>query len=128
MEKSDLRKLKQEVLDRGPDATLPCNLPDAWLNLLARDLEMLLQEQKEYHCYMTAPLAIVVHILYAKHGNKGRVVSFSEEEMFNHLQDLRIEILLEIIRRNTDISPEPATLDTIFTNRDVYMAKTGDCP
>lgn len=119
MEKSDLRKLKQEVLDRGSDATLPCNLPDAWLNLLARDLEMFLQKRVEDHSYLTAPLAIVSHLLLAKHGNKGKEVSFSEKELFIYLHDLQIEIALEMIRRNNGIAPEPASLDTIFTNREV---------
>lgn len=41
MEQSDLLQLKREVLDQGPEAALPCNLPDKWLCLLARDLEML---------------------------------------------------------------------------------------
>lgn len=120
---SDLQKLKHEVLDQGPEASLPCNLPDAWLSMLERDLEMLLQKQKEDHNYLTAPLAIIAHILYGKHGNKETEISFSDEELFKYLQDLRIEISLEIIRRNTNITPEPATLDTIFTNRDVHMVE-----
>lgn len=123
MEKSDLQKLKHEVLDQGPEAALPCNLTEAWLSMLARDLEMLIQEQKEDHSYLTAPLAIIVHILYGKHGNKETEISFSEEELFKYLQDLRIEISLEIIRRNTNIAPEPATLDTIFTNRNVHIVE-----
>lgn len=123
METSDLNRLKHEVLDFGPNATLPCNLPDAWLSMIARDLEMLFQEKKEDHGYLTAPLAIVVHILHGKHGNKEKEISFSENELFKYLQDLQIEVSLEILRRNTDITPEPATLDTIFSDRTVKITK-----
>lgn len=123
---SDLKKLKMEVFDRGPEATLPGNLPDYWLSLLERDLGMLLQEHKADHNYMTAPLAVVCHILYAQHGNKGKEVSFSEEELFIYLQYLRIEISLEILRRCSDMAAEPATLATIFTNRNVHVLKQPD--
>lgn len=113
-EKSDLAKLKREVLDLGPEAALPHNLPDVWLSLLDRDLEMFLLEQVMDSCYLTAPLAIVAHILL---GKKGGEISFSMTELFKFMQDLRTEISLEIVRRCMGIASEPATLDTIFSNR-----------
>jgi|CXWL01.1.fsa_nt_gi hypothetical protein len=72
---------------------------------------------------MTAPLALIVHILHGKYGGKGHGISFSEEELFKYLQDLRIEISLEIIRHDTNRAPKPATLDTIFTNRDLSIVE-----
>lgn len=123
MEKSDLQKLKREVLDHGAEAALPSRLSDIWLSLLARDLDMLLQEHQEDHHYLSAPLAIIIHILYGKHGNKGKEVSFSEDDLFRYLHYLRIEIALEMIRRTTDVITEPATLDSIFSNRDVHIVK-----
>ena len=36
--KSDLDKLRQEVLALPPSAALPCNLSDNWLDMIARDL------------------------------------------------------------------------------------------
>lgn len=124
MEISDIKKLKQEVLDHGPEATLPANLPDEWIKLLARDLDMLLNEDGngyEDHRYLTAPLAITTHILFGKRGENESSVSFSEEDLVKFLDYLRFEIALEEVRRWTDISPEPATLETIFTNRKVKM-------
>lgn len=124
MKISDIKKLKQEVLDHGPEATLPANLPDEWIKLLARDLDMLLNEDgngSEDHRYLTAPLAIITHILFGKRGENESSVSFSEEDLVKFLDYLRFEIALEEVRRWTDISPEPATLETIFTNRIVKM-------
>lgn len=121
MKKSDLLKLKREVLDWQPEAALPQHLSDAWLNMLSRDLENILQEENEDHTYMTAPLALIVHILMGKHGNTKQEITFTEQELFGYLQDLRLEISIELIRRNTHFAPEPATLETIFTNRSIHI-------
>lgn len=124
MEISDIKKLRQEVFDHGPEASLPSNLSDEWVLLLARDLDMVLSEtgkRDEDHRYLTAPLAIIAHILLAKRGGLKRRASFTGEEFFEYLEALRFEIALEEIRRWTDICPEPATLETIFTNRIVKM-------
>ena len=117
MEKSDMERLSKEVLKQGAEAALPCNLPDEWLDLLERDLEMILQEGD--HSYLTAPLAMVVHLIFHKHGGKDKKVTFSEEDLSNYLRYLYFEISLETVRRNTNIAPAPATLETILTNRNV---------
>lgn len=117
MEQSDLMQLKREVLDRGPEAALPCNLPDKWLGLLARDIEMLSQEQDSSHSYLSAPLAVIAQLLLGKSGHKDNEVSFSVEELFEYLQYLEIEIAIEVARCEADIDAAPATMETIFTNR-----------
>jgi len=117
MEQSDLLQLKREVLDQGPEAALPCNLPDKWLGLLARDLEMLPQEQDSSHSYLSAPLAIIAQLLLGKSGLKENEASFSVEELFEYLQYLEIEIAIEVARRYADIDAAPASIETIFTNR-----------
>ena len=121
MEKSNMERLSKEVLKQGAAAALPCNLPDEWLDLLERDLEMILQEGD--HSYLTAPLAMVAHLLFHKNGGKGKKVTFSEEDLFKYLQFLHFEIAIETVRRNTDLAPMPATLETILTNRDVSWAE-----
>lgn len=127
MEKSDLLKLKREVLDIGPEAALPSYLPDTWLNLLSRDLDLILQEQSDDHTYLTAPLALIAHLLIARNGDKGDSVSFTQEELLRYLQELQLEISFELLRRNTDMFPEPAaTLETIFTNRKVRIRRSGE--
>lgn len=117
MEQSDLLQLKREVLDKGPEAALPCNLPDKWLGMLARDIEMLQQAQDSSHSYLSAPLAVVAQLLIGKSGQKGTEISFSLEELFEYLQYLEIEIAIEVARRGAEIDAVPATIETIFTNR-----------
>lgn len=112
-----MKELSEEVLSRGAEGALPCNLSDKWIDLLERDLQMILEEGDQ--SYLTAPLALVAHILFNKSGRKVKEVKFSEEELFKYLQYLYFEISLETVRRHTNIAPLPATLETILTNRDV---------
>lgn len=115
MEKSDLVKLKREVLDLGPEAALPQHLPDSWLASLSRDLDFILDDLSDDHAYMTAPLALIVHILMAQSGNSDSV-SCTQEAILRYMHELRREITLEIYRRHTNLGTEPAaTLETIFT-------------
>lgn len=125
MEQSDISKLKKEVLDHGPEAALPANLPDVWIKLIARDLEMHRNgaiEKNEDHSYLSAPLAIIIRILCGKNGKNEHEVRFSGKELLNFLDHLQFEIALEEIRRCSNMSLEPATLETIFTDRSVNIS------
>lgn len=118
MEKSNLEKLKREVLDLGPEAALPLHLSDIWLDLLWRDIDLVLKGQSDDHAYLVAPLALIAHILIGKQGNDGPNVSFTSEDLWRYLQELRMEISVEMLRRqaNLDVKP-PATLKTIFEDQ-----------
>lgn len=117
IEKSDPQKLKLEVLDHGYEASLPCNLSDDWLTKLERDSGMVLSGQIEDHCYKAAPFAIVTKLLEGKcHASKG-LVTFSDEELLSHMRLLHYEICVELIRRKGYVTPPPATLETILTDR-----------
>ena len=71
---------------------------------------------------MSLPLAAIVHILFAK--NSGEEIEASMEEMFKNFQDYRIELALEEVRRSTNIKTEPATIASIFTDRDLTISRT----
>jgi len=121
MEKSDLARFQKEVMAHGAEAALPCNLSDEWIALLNRDLTMLLDPENEDDGYLTVPLALVIHLLLGKRGNKSGEMTFSEEELHKYLQYLHFELAAEEVSRNTEISLNRATLETIFTNRNVEM-------
>ena len=121
MEKSDLARFQREVIAHGAEAALPCNLSDEWIALISRDLNMLLEPENEDEGYLTVPLAMVIHLLLAKRGKKQGKMTFSEEELHKYFQYLHFELAAEEVCRNTDISLNRATLETIFTNRDVEM-------
>ncbi len=120
--KSDLDKLKEEVFAHPPSAALPSNLPDHWLDLIARDLEKTLSEGS--HNYAAAPLAIVIRILEGKNTDQpGSEMQIPLDKLFQYFCDLRIEINFEIVNRKMGQKIESATLDTIFTNRDVNIER-----
>lgn len=122
---SDLELLRSDVLIQPPEAALPCNLSDYWLDLIGRDLEECVGDGAGNHdestTYMTAPLALILHILTGKTGSNKLEIPL--DDMSKYFQDYRIEIALESLRRRTDMKPEAATLETIFTERDVQVER-----
>jgi hypothetical protein len=122
--KSDLAKLQREVLALPPSAALPCNLPEHWLDMIARDLEATMMGGEEG--YASAPLLLVVHILQGKTpGQSGQEIQIPLETLYDYFRDLRVEIDLEIVNRRTRSWIEPATLDSIFTDRMVLVVPGG---
>jgi hypothetical protein len=122
--KSDLAKLQREVLALPPSAALPCNLPEHWLDMIARDLEATMTGGEEG--YASAPLLLVVHILQGKTpGQSGQEIQIPLETLYDYFRDLRVEIDLEIVNRRTRSWIEPATLDSIFTDRMVLVVPGG---
>jgi len=118
---SDLHLLRKDVNPRSPAAALPSHLPDYWLELIARDLEETVGDGdhvgEESAVYSAAPLALIIQIISGKIGSPR--LKFSLDELFEYFCDYRIEINLEIVNRRTRNKTEPATLETIFTNREV---------
>lgn len=118
MSESVLVDFKSEVLDKGPESTLPCNLPEKWLNYLATQAEEVLEGREG--STMSEVLAAVIHIFMAKSPEQSEI-QMSSDDLFGYLQDYRIELALEEVRRQTDTKPSPASIETIFTNREVDL-------
>lgn len=117
---SRLGILAAHILTQPPAAALPCNLPDEWLDLISHDLERALGEDAPQHIdtqLLEAPMALVLHILVGQHGKTGQAWSF--EDLFDRLQDYRVEIALELLNRRTGVHTNPATMATIFKQREV---------
>ena len=112
--------LVAHILAQPPAAALPCNLTDEWLDLISHDLEGALGEDAPEDIdvqLLATPLALVVHILVGQHGETGQAWSF--EALFDRLQDYRVEIALELLNRRTGVHTNPATMATIFKQREV---------
>ena len=122
MAKGLMVSFRDEVLRKGLESTLPCNLNDKWLELLAAQLEAYFERDVEEA--LSLPFAAVLHILCSKSG--GEAITVSQDKLFDHLCDYRIELGLEEIRRKTDLGNEPASLQTIFTNRAVTFRGAED--
>jgi hypothetical protein len=90
--------------------------------MIARDLEATLTEGKEG--YAAAPLILIAHLIQGKTpGQSGEGVQIPLDTLFAYFCDLRVEINLEIVSRRRRCWVEPATLDSIFTNRMVSVVR-----
>ena len=115
-----LNRLKQEVLDRGPEACLPTRLSDEWLSALAKSADAMLGNAEDGSDGAGAEcLAVLLCLLQAKTDREGRPVEILFEQMREYVVRYRIELELEDVCRRTNADYKPATLDTIFTDRDV---------
>jgi len=118
MSENMLVSFRNEVLLNGPESTLPCNLDERWLDVLSAHMEQFFESNVDGA--LSLPLAAVVHILFAKSG--GEPVRESQDELIEQLCKYRLELGFEEIRRKTNLSIEPASLETILTNRDISFS------
>lgn len=119
---TDLALLQQAILSKPPEASLPANLPDRWLRLIARDLETLVAEKSTDETSvgnLAAPLALIYRLLEGK----GEVVesSIPIEVLRQYLFELWIEVSSELVSRLTSTKFVPATLQSIFSNRELVL-------
>ncbi len=124
MSNSDLiDRFVTEVLHAGPESTLPCNLTDEWLDVLLMQADKMANlEESDYEDgrpLCTELLAGVLHILMAKNGFE--MVSMAESELMYTMELYALELGMEKVSRKTEFRCEPATLETIFTDRKVTM-------
>lgn len=110
---------KREVLDRGPEACLPKNLSDKWLQYLSEQAEKILFEQSE-DASMTGLMSVIVIILSAKQGCKNPI-SIGIEEILKLIHIYAAELALEDVSRKSSQKYEPATLANILDDRDVKV-------
>jgi hypothetical protein len=112
----DLVELKKQILDKEPAAALPCQLSDYWLDQVEESLEQVLENPDiDAGSYLAGPLALVVHILFARTASHELEVSHSQ--LYECLRSYRIEVALEAVSRRTNVKSAPASLDTIFADR-----------
>lgn len=121
---SKLERFYEEVTEHGGEACLPRNLTDEWLEVVSDAMEALAPSD-EGGASEPVPeeakavgLAAVLTILKAKKG-KPRSIDVDLEQLQEYFTQYRLELALESVHRHTDIKCEPATLKTIFTNREV---------
>ena len=110
LDHTDLSRLAACV--QSPQDALPCKLTDEWLDKISDELEAYRQQDPDDpdpNCSIAASLYLV-----------------PIEDLYEHFEHYAIEISLEVVRRRTDIEVEPASLETIFTDRDVPVSRKED--
>ncbi|MDT4881401.1 hypothetical protein FQZ97_1172590 [compost metagenome] len=110
-----LQRFKLEVLDQGAEACLPVNLSEEWRETLSQVIERYLDDDDDSQFSLV--VGALLGILFGK--NPGAEVSVPLDTMFEYMQSYRLELALEEIRRKTEVKVVPATLETIFTDRDL---------
>ncbi|GAA3972236.1 hypothetical protein [Allohahella marinimesophila] len=120
MKKNELiHRFKAEVLDIGPESSLPSNLSDEWLEVLLTQSEAYAEMDEDVR--PTVLVAAVLHILFAKNGINE--VSIEGSEIIYRMQEYSVELAIEEIGRKTEFKGNPATLETIFTSRIVEFSQ-----
>lgn len=130
--RSMLEDFKIQVIQVGPYSTLPKNLSEQWLRNLANALERIIESDESNYpkeADINEDMEIIVlainHIFRAKARDKGQSIAdkLTDEspELTKYLEGYRMELALESISRVTDISVNPANIETIFTNREVMI-------
>jgi hypothetical protein len=121
-----LERFISEVLLNGAQACLPKNLSKEWLDSLEHELWEYFtkchgkpsdgNESKALCCVLAAVMAITSVKL------KRSTIKISIEDLHERLGDYRLELVLETLHRSSALFYNPATLETIFTNRDLNLS------
>lgn len=122
-----LQRFTAEVLTHGAEACLPRNLSKEWIDVLAHELchyfkqdpDRLPTEENDDCQTLCCALAAIVGIMTVK--LQRRVITFNIKELHDRFVYYRTELVLEALHRSNVISYEPATLETIFTDRNLTI-------
>ena len=104
---------EKEVLSAGPAACLPANLEQKWLDVLVEQSDNASSESGDAR--MTELVTAVIRLLAHRQGRPNDEVRVTENDAIEHIDQYCFELLMEKACREIGMTPEPATLDTIFT-------------
>ena len=99
------------------EAALPCNISDELLEVIARDLDVMLSKHGVNNAPEALPLGLILHILKGQPGD-GRP-GLLLADLFAAMEDYRLEVTMELKSRRTGNPRIPATMETIFKRRGV---------
>ncbi len=117
----------RELLDAEPEACLPCNLSDSLLDLLSGSADnMLSEEPDDTKDAGSVIVAVILRLLLAKTAGETGALEVPFEELHSHVVLYRGELALEEIHRKTHITYNPATLETILTEREIVTRERAE--
>lgn len=114
-----VNKLIAEIEKIGAAACLPRNMSDELLTCMEKEFDLLKagDESVAQSCLLCGLFIILSH----KVGSNE--VKIPADEFYVRMDEYRMEIALEKIHRVTEVKYEAATLETIFTNRNLKIWK-----
>jgi hypothetical protein len=114
-----LSKFNNQVLSRGPEAVLPQNLSNEWLDVLQKmaddflDASYDLEECKEVRDIADPVLTVcVLEILRSQTDVK---TDISTSEMLEKVTIYSLLLIMESVQREVDIGLKPPTLENILS-------------
>jgi hypothetical protein len=114
------QRLKADLLEKDATSCLPSSLSNEWLEYLFASAEGILDDsslEDEGRVGGKACIAVVLHLVQRKAGADPILLKVSDEALFEYVQMFMVELGLEIVHRQTKVKYEPATLETLFTER-----------
>lgn len=114
-----LLRFNNQVLSHGPDAVLPQNLNDEWLNILQNMAEDFLnssydlEECKKPEDIADPILSVCVSEILRSHPND--IIDISIEEMLERVTIYSLSLIMEAVDRESDIGLEKPTLNNILS-------------
>jgi len=114
-----LENLQADLLEPPLEVCLPRNLSDEWLDWLALSADYMLEDGHDESVNGTAIIAVVLRLVHARIPTDAEPVEVSYEELHKYTHLYRAELAFEAVHRNSEITYNPATLDTILTEREI---------
>lgn len=107
----------KEVFTATPEALLPINLSDEWLDIMLAQAECMHdgKSRDKFEFLMS----VVLQILFNR-SETGKL-AITEIEIAGYLNNYSMELSLEKINRATDVRTSRANLQTILTDRTIEM-------
>ncbi|MBA4367677.1 MAG: hypothetical protein C0403_08570 [Desulfobacterium sp.] len=129
-----LNQFMDEVVTNGPEALLPQNLEDQWLDMIYTASKLFIRtaalpaeekEKKEYDftdLYSNLMLTSVMEIIYHQKGViiKSSKITVPEAEIYEYILCYAMSVVYESIRREADIVIPLPTLDTILDRERLF--------
>lgn len=124
-----LTKFNNEVLRFGPDAVLPQNLSNEWLDTLQKMAEDFLEanydlEQCKNPGDTVDPIlsVCVSEILRSQHGDKSDI---SDEDILKKIPIYALSLIIEAVNRESDLGIENPSLENLLSwNRIIKIKET----
>lgn len=110
-------RFHKEIFINGPEAWLPTNLSDEWLDIFLSQADCMHKGKDREHFGFL--VSTVLQILFTR-SEIGKL-ALTEDELFGYLNSYSLELSLEKINRVTDVQTSSATLQTILTDRTIEM-------
>lgn len=121
---TDLNRLREEILSGPFEASLPANMTEEWLNLIARDIYEAVSEEapttKATRLRRAeAPFRLIARLLVERKDAAWHAIEL--EAVHALFLNYLAEAILELVRRQKGHWIPPATLDTILTRHELTL-------